>query len=85
VSPVFHYTDAVGLVGILSSKSLYATDYRYLNDSSEATSIRKHILPIFQSDVSRIMPQLMQKGLLNERYYQELGTRANELEAGGAL
>jgi len=32
---VYHYTDAAGLQGILDSGVLWATDYRYLNDSSE--------------------------------------------------
>ncbi len=32
---VYHYTDVGGLIGILSSKRLWATDYRFLNDSSE--------------------------------------------------
>jgi hypothetical protein len=32
---VYHYTDAAGLLGILDSGALWATDYRYLNDSSE--------------------------------------------------
>jgi hypothetical protein len=33
--PVFHYTDANGLIGILSSNTLWFTDIRYLNDPSE--------------------------------------------------
>ncbi len=37
MSSVFHYTDSAGLLGILSSKSLFATDYRYLNDVSEGS------------------------------------------------
>lgn len=32
---VFHYTDAAGLLGIVSSGSLFATDFRFLNDCSE--------------------------------------------------
>jgi hypothetical protein len=32
---LWHYTDAEGLKGILSNQTLWATDYRYLNDSSE--------------------------------------------------
>lgn len=32
---VYHYTDSAGLLGILSSGSVWATDYRFLNDSSE--------------------------------------------------
>ena len=32
---VYHYTDIGGLLGIVDSGVLWATDYRYLNDSSE--------------------------------------------------
>lgn len=34
-SPLFHYTSADGLVGILRTKSLWLTDLRYMNDLSE--------------------------------------------------
>ena len=34
---IYHYTDLNGLLGILESKELWATDVRYLNDASEAT------------------------------------------------
>src|SRR5579862_2796865 len=32
---LYHYTDASGLLGILASKCLWATDSRYLNDNLE--------------------------------------------------
>lgn len=32
---LYHYTDQKGLLGILDSKSIWATHYRYLNDTSE--------------------------------------------------
>ncbi len=35
IIPIFSYTDAQGLLGIVKSRTLWATDYRYLNDSSE--------------------------------------------------
>ncbi|MFN3816594.1 DUF2971 domain-containing protein [Brevundimonas sp.] len=34
-SVLYHYTDAAGLIGILTSGRLRATDFRYLNDISE--------------------------------------------------
>lgn len=34
---LYHYTDQKGLLGILDSKSIWATHVRYLNDSSEFT------------------------------------------------
>ena len=32
---LFHYTNAGGLLGILSTSRIWATNYRFLNDSSE--------------------------------------------------
>ena len=42
--PLCHYTSQNGLIGILKSKSMYATDAAYLNDSQEvvyAVSVAK--------------------------------------------
>jgi hypothetical protein len=33
--PLYHYTNGVGLTGILSSRDLWFTDYRHVNDPSE--------------------------------------------------
>jgi hypothetical protein len=33
---LFHYTTAAGLLGILNSSTLWATDLRFLNDAQEA-------------------------------------------------
>jgi hypothetical protein len=38
---IYHYTNAEGLIGILSSGKLWATDIRYLNDSSELLHAEK--------------------------------------------
>lgn len=32
---VYHYTDAAGLAGMLASKKVWATEYRFVNDGSE--------------------------------------------------
>ena len=34
-SQLWHYTDSAGLLGIATSKSLWCTEYRYLNDREE--------------------------------------------------
>jgi hypothetical protein len=78
---IFHYTDAAGLFGIVSSETLYATDYRYLNDSSEGRPIRNYIMPIFEHEIADIMKKLIAGGFLKEDYYKQLGTQANFLEA----
>ena len=35
MTTLYHYTNAAGLKGILESKSFWATDHRFLNDTSE--------------------------------------------------
>jgi hypothetical protein len=79
---VFHYTDSVGLLGILSANSLFATDHRYLNDVSEGGMIRDLILPIFQAEIAEVMPKLVDNGLF-EGFYEYHGARANQLTAEG--
>ena len=68
MSSVFHYTDSAGLLGILSSKSLFATHYRYLNDVSEGSLIRDLILPILEVEITEIYSKLRERGLLRGFY-----------------
>ena len=36
---LYHYTTLQGLISIITSQRIWATDYRYLNDTSEATHL----------------------------------------------
>jgi hypothetical protein len=78
---IFHYTDAAGLVGILSSKSLFATHYRCLNDSTEAAIIRNLIMPILESEVADVAPKLVKRGWLKRAFYEEYGANGHHLQA----
>jgi hypothetical protein len=82
MSSVFHYTDSTGLLGILSSKTLFATHYRYLNDVSEGSLIRDLILPILEDEIAEINPKLRERGLL-KGFYETHGARGNRLQAEG--
>jgi hypothetical protein len=81
MSSIFHYTDAAGLLGILSSQSLFATHYKYLNDLTEAAVIRELIMPILDSESAEIFPQLVEKGWLSKKYYDVFGTGVHHLAA----
>ena len=81
MSSIFHYTDAAGLLGILSSKSLFATHYKYLNDTTEAAAIRELMMPILESEIEEIFPKLIEKGWLSKEYYDAYGTGVDRLEA----
>jgi hypothetical protein len=81
MTSIFHYTDVNGLLGILSSEALFATHHRYLNDATEAGSIRDLILPILHAEIAAITPKLIEKGWLKKEYYEELGSHADFLQA----
>ncbi|PDS41137.1 hypothetical protein CO668_30810 [Rhizobium anhuiense] len=46
----YHYTDAAGLLGIIESGTLWATDVRHLNDPSEGTFFVDRILQLMQQE-----------------------------------
>src|ERR1017187_4822675 len=45
---LYHYTNEAGLFGILRSSCIWATDYRFLNDTSE----REHAVTLFSQELS---------------------------------
>lgn len=81
MSSIFHYTGASGLLGILENDSLFATDYRYLNDSSEGRVIKDLLLPVFEAEIAEITPKLIQKGWLNKKFYDDYGTGGHRMQA----
>jgi len=48
---LFHYTDAGGLLGILRSSNLWATELRFLNDTQEAV----YALGIFTNSLTEMI------------------------------
>jgi hypothetical protein len=49
---LYHYTDQKGLLGILDSKSIWATHFRYLNDTSEGRIVFSTALDELNSRVN---------------------------------
>jgi len=78
---VFHYTDTAGAVGILTSQSLFASDLRYLNDASEGTIIDSLLMPVLLEEVAMASRELVAAGFVTKRYYEELGSNADQLQA----
>jgi uncharacterized Fe-S radical SAM superfamily protein PflX len=56
IESIFHYTTAEGLKGILTSQTLWATDFRYLNDTEELSQAKE----IFISVVKPIMAEAIE-------------------------
>lgn len=46
---LFHYTTAAGLLGILESSRLWASDLRFLNDSQEAVYARESVIEVVRT------------------------------------
>jgi len=82
LASIFHYTDAVGLSGILQSDSLFASDYRFLNDASEMRIVRDLLLPVFETEIAELMPRLIQKGWV-KGFYEFHGQSGHRLQAEG--
>ncbi len=53
---VYHYTDAAGLLGIISSGKLWATDIEFLNDAQELTYARATVLDELRARADEIAP-----------------------------
>ncbi|MEA2921084.1 MAG: hypothetical protein QOF07_1047 [Bradyrhizobium sp.] len=70
-------------MGIIGSGTIYATDYRYLNDSTEGGEIRKLLLPIFEAETAKVTAKLVDKGLLSADFYKDHGERGHRLQAEG--
>lgn len=81
MSSIFHYTNIQGLIGILETGCLFATDYRFLNDFTEGTSLHDHLVPIFEEEIRLISPQLIKSGMLKQKYYDDQGLGVDRQQA----
>lgn len=55
---LFHYTSFLGLKGILESRCIWLTDYKYLNDSSEIEHGKYLILQCIDKHLNKVNPKL---------------------------
>lgn len=53
---LYHYTDASGLLGIISSHRLWATDVAFLNDPSEGKLFPQHLLELMRQKEGGLTP-----------------------------
>jgi hypothetical protein len=77
---LYHYTTWEGVLGILKTQSLWATHYKFLNDTSEIELFRPVLEEYLTPHLSEIMPELLalQQGYFivpdyNERDSARLG------------
>ena len=56
---LYHYTTLEGLTGILEHRCLWATHYRYLNDSSEALLMKDKLIETVHSNYRSRVSKLL--------------------------
>lgn len=61
-SSLFHYTTASGLIGIIETKSLWATHASFLNDTTECQLLSRLLTPQIEADFRKLVPKLMECG-----------------------
>jgi hypothetical protein len=57
VPDLFHYTNEAGLIGILRTRALWASDARRLNDKMEITYAEKLIRETLDSEIPNVPPE----------------------------
>ncbi len=84
---IAHYTSLQGLCGILSTKTIWATHYRFLNDFNELEHGKKYINQIHQQNITKYQninsqPCLLENpSKLDELWWQQtIATRSNNPE-----
>jgi len=53
---LYHYTNTAGMLGILRTRALWATDVGYLNDSKELLYGRDEVVSALLEEASRLNP-----------------------------
>lgn len=79
---LFHYTSNIGAVGIIESSSLYATNYKYLNDFNELRMIKDLIVPVLERDFREEIEKGIENGLISDKLLLKHGSRVYNLQAG---
>ena len=59
---LFHYTSSQGLYGILESGCLWATHFKFLNDSNEFFAARKSLVEFVRGEIKRKIVALKVNG-----------------------
>lgn len=70
---LFHYTTAEGLSGILRSQTLWATDYRFLNDSMELKACTAVLLDEVSSAVEEKISKYAEDNVLDMEEIERVG------------
>ena len=67
---VYHYTDAAGLVGMLSAHEIWLTDFRFLNDRSEFVYAKTIVQNVTDEVCGQDASEICQQFIDRIRHYQ---------------
>ncbi len=73
-STVYHYTDAGGLKGMMESGSIWATDYRFLNDKRELLHLRSAVNEMFEDEAESNKSETIRQICTQGAAYGEIQT-----------
>jgi hypothetical protein len=82
---LFHYTGASGLLGIVQSRSLFASHAEFSNDSSECKLILPHLEKILADEYARLVPKLIARRQMSPEILQEYGSNVYQMEAQNSV
>ena len=70
---LYHYTNCDVLVGILQTKTLWATHYKFLNDYSEIILFRDKLVSLMLPHIQEACEELIKQIPSIEQYIKEMG------------
>ena len=79
--PLFHYTSAAGLIGIVKDQVLWATHANYLNDTAELQIISRLLTPQISNEFRQIVPRLVDLNAFKPGLLQNFGESLYDTEA----
>src|SRR5215813_9987824 len=75
---LYHYTGIQGLTGIIESRKLWATHYKFLNDSEEIIHFKERLPRILKPVFTNLLKDFKEEG--REALIRTYGTIENALE-----
>lgn len=71
--PLFHYTTAAGLLGIVKDQVLWATHANYLNDTTELKILAGLLAPQISKELRSVVPKLEAAGAFTSELMKTFG------------
>jgi hypothetical protein len=78
---LFHYTTAAGLLGIVQTGTLWATQANYLNDSAECRLLSRLLTPRIREAFTKLVPELIELKAFKPEIAERISAGALDTEA----